>query len=133
MEVKINKEIRDYSESVFFGLSLRQLVFSALAVSVATGLYFLLKGRLGTETLSWVCVLAAAPFAALGFIRYHGMNADELLWTFLRSEVIEPNELPFHAENSYWEALKGIMSPGLKRRKNAEVYKESAGAGKREI
>ena len=42
MEVKINREIRNYTESMFFGLSLRQLVFSALAVAVAVGLYFLL-------------------------------------------------------------------------------------------
>ena len=54
MEVKINKEIRDYSESVFFGLSIRQLVFSSLAIAVAVMLYFLLRGRLGTENLSWV-------------------------------------------------------------------------------
>lgn len=27
MEVKINKEIRNYTESMFFGLSLRQFVF----------------------------------------------------------------------------------------------------------
>ena len=35
MEVKINREIRNYTESVFFGLSLRQCVFSLLAVVVA--------------------------------------------------------------------------------------------------
>ena len=35
MEVKINREIRNYTESVFFGLSLRQCVFSLLAVGVA--------------------------------------------------------------------------------------------------
>ena len=27
MEVKINREIRDYSEAVYFGLNLRQFVF----------------------------------------------------------------------------------------------------------
>ena len=43
MEVKINREIRNYTESMFFGLSLRQLIFSALAVAVAVGLYFLMK------------------------------------------------------------------------------------------
>ena len=32
MEVKINKEIREYSESIFFGLNLRQLIFSLLAM-----------------------------------------------------------------------------------------------------
>ena len=43
MEVKINREIRNYTESMFFGLSLRQLIFSALAVAVAVGLYFLMR------------------------------------------------------------------------------------------
>ena len=75
MEVKINREIRNYTESMFFGLSLRQLIFSALAVAVAVGLYFLMKPYAGTETVSWVCVLGAAPFAALGFFTYHGMAA----------------------------------------------------------
>ena len=75
MEVKINREIRNYTESMFFGLSLRQLIFSALAMAVAVGLYFLLKPYVGTETVSWVCVLGAAPFAALGLFylpRYDG-------------------------------------------------------------
>ena len=56
MEVKINREIRNYTESMFFGLSLRQLAFSLLAVAVAIGLYFGLKPYLGAETVSWVCV-----------------------------------------------------------------------------
>ena len=43
MEVKINREIRNYTESMFFGLSLRQFIFSVLACAVAVGLYFLLK------------------------------------------------------------------------------------------
>ena len=53
MEVKINREIRNYTESMFFGLSMRQCVFSLLAVVVAVGLYFLLKPYVGTETVSW--------------------------------------------------------------------------------
>ena len=70
MEVKINKEIRNYTESMFFGLSLRQFIFSVLACGVAVGLYFLLRPQFGTETLSWVCILGAFPFAAMGFIKY---------------------------------------------------------------
>ena len=37
MEVKINREIRNYTESMFFGLTMRQFVFSLLAVGVAVG------------------------------------------------------------------------------------------------
>ena len=43
MEVKINKEIRDYQEGLFFGLTMRQCVFSVLAIGAAVGTYFLLK------------------------------------------------------------------------------------------
>ena len=54
MEVKIHKEIRNYTESMFLGLSLRQFIFSVLDCGVAVGLYFPLCPRFGTETLSWV-------------------------------------------------------------------------------
>ena len=66
MEVKINREIREYTEAVFFGLSLRQIIFSACALAVAVAGFFLLKPMLGTETTSWICILAAA-FVAVGF------------------------------------------------------------------
>ena len=84
MEVKINKDIRDFSESIFFGLSLRQFIFSILACLVAVVLYFLLKPFFGIETLSWVCILGAAPFAALGFIKYNGMTAEEFVIAFIK-------------------------------------------------
>ena len=74
MEIKINREIRDYSESMFFGLSMRQFFFSLIAIGVAVGIYFGLKPYVGTETVSWMCILGAAPFAALGFIRYRAGN-----------------------------------------------------------
>ena len=77
IETKINKEIRNYTESMFFGLSLRQFIFSVLACGVAVGLYFILRPHFGTETLSWVCILGAAPFALMGFVKYNGMNAEQ--------------------------------------------------------
>lgn len=124
MEVKINKEIRDYTEYMFFGLSFRQLIFSVLACGVAVGLYFLLRPYLGVETLSWVCVLGAFPFAALGFVRYHGMNAEQFLWAWIKSELLVPKRLIFHPENLYYEALRPCIEKhgkeGLKKHgKNA--------------
>ena len=118
MEVKINREIRQYTESMFFGLSLRQFVFSLLAVGVAIALYFFLKPYVGTETVSWMCILGAAPFAAMGFINYHGMTAEQFLITWLRSEMIEPREIRFESNNYYYEAEKDVIAAHEK-----EVYK----------
>ena len=92
MEVKINREIRNYTESMFFGLSMRQFIFSVLACGVAVGLYFILRPYFGVETLSWMCILGAAPFAMLGFITYHGMTAEQFIWAWLRSEMLEPGQ-----------------------------------------
>ena len=127
MEVKINKEIRGYSEVMFFGLTLRQTVFSALAVGVAVLLYFLLRERFGLETVSWVCVLGAAPFAALGFVSYHGMTAEKLLWAWLRSELLEPRQYVCKPQNLYYELMKDSFSTKQKeaRKRHAEKRKEN--------
>lgn len=109
MEVKINKEIRNYTESMFFGLSLRQFIFSVLACGVAVGLYFLLRPRFGTETLSWVCILGAFPFAAMGFIKYNGMTAEQFVWAWIKSEFLMPKKLIFLPDNLYYETMKATI------------------------
>ena len=106
MEVKINREIRNYTESIFFGLSLRQFIFSILACGVAVILYFILKEHLGIETLSWICILGASPFAAIGFISYNGMPAEKLILAWIKSEVLIPSKLSFKSTNFYYEMFK---------------------------
>ncbi len=115
MEVKINKDIREFSESIFFGLSMRQFIFSILACLVAVILYFLLKPFFGIETLSWVCILGATPFAALGFIKYNGMTAEEFVIAFIKSEILMPRHLTFNSQNIYAEDFKGIIDKKLKQ------------------
>ena len=101
-EVKINREIREYTESMSFGLSLRQFIFSVLACGVAVGVYFLGKPLMGLETVSWVCILAAAPFAAMGFFTYNGLTAEQLLVAWFRSQVLMPKALSYGNTNVYW-------------------------------
>ena len=135
MEVKINREIRNYTESMFFGLSLRQFVFSILAVGIAVFLYFVLKPLVGMETVSWMCILGAAPFAAMGFISYHGMTAEQFLWTWLRSEMLEPKEIRFESINLYYEVLRDYIEKSEKGgvdRHDKDVAKSSE-AGQRAV
>ena len=105
MEIKVNKEIRNYTESIFFGLSFRQFIFSALACGIAVLLYFLLRENFSLETLSWVCILGAIPFGILGFVKYNGMNAEEFVVAFVKSEILMPKVLTFEAENIYENML----------------------------
>ena len=127
MEIKINREIRDYTESVFFGLSLRQLIFSVLACGVAVGLYFLLRPIFGLETLSWVCIVGAAPFGALGFVRYNGMSAEQFLWAFIKSSFLMPKALLFKPVNLYAVELEELAKIDRinKRKKTKKVHRKA--------
>lgn len=109
MEVKINKEISDYSESIFFGLNLRQCFFSFIACLVAVGLYFMFIDKLDIELTSWLCMLGATPFAALGFISYQHMNAEQIVVVALRSFLLSRKELIDKPINIYYDMLEDYM------------------------
>ena len=101
LEIRVNKEIQDYKESIFMGLSMRQLIFSALAAGMAVLIYFSFKGLLGTELVSWLCIVGALPFALLGFFRYHGMTFEQFLRAYIRSEFMIPTRIVYRSENLY--------------------------------
>ena len=125
MEVRINREIREYTEAMFFGLSLRQFFFSALACAAAVSVYFLLKPIIGLETVSWVCVLAAVPFAVLGFMRYNGMTAEQFIWAWIKSEILMPKYLCFGEENLYVDMFRySAEERRHRRRKQKEPIDE---------
>ena len=109
MEVKINKEIREYTESLFFGLNMRQCLFSALACIVAVLIYFLFIDKLGMEMTSWLCMLGAAPFAALGFIKYQGMNAEHIVITAWRSFLLSNTQLVSRQINLYYDCMRSYL------------------------
>lgn len=66
------------------GLSLRQLLWSGASVAIAITVYFGLQPVLGQETVSWICIVAAAPFAMAGFFQYDQMT----IWQFLKAVFI---------------------------------------------
>ena len=113
-EIKINKDIRDYTESIFFGLSLRQSIFSIIACIIARGIYFLFNDKLGTEMTSWLCMLGSAPFAALGFIRFQGMYTEDIVKTALYSVLLSSTNLINKPFNLYEELFNTIINQSRK-------------------
>ena len=122
MEIRINKEVRNYQESLFFGLSLRQLLFALLAVAVAVGVYFGLRPVLGNGEIGWVCVLAAFPFALGGFFQYNGMTLERFLLAYIRSEFLFPRRLVFKSDNIYAKALENSTIADRKQLLNGNAF-----------
>lgn len=88
------------------------MLFSMLACGAAVGLYFLLRPYLGLEILSWMCIVGAAPFAALGFVTYHGMTAEQLFLVWIRSELLEPKRIKFTCTTLYYELYRNRKKEG---------------------
>ena len=115
MEVKINREIREYTESMFFGLTLRQFIFTVLAAAASIISYFLLRPVIGIEAVSWVCMLAAVPFAVLGFVKYNWMSAEKFIWAWIKSELLIPKKLCFGNSNMYWVLMHEMKEEKKKK------------------
>ncbi len=122
MEIKVNEDLNNIHESVFFGLSLRQTVCSFLAIICAVGLYFVLSPILGAELVSWFCVIGTVPFACMGFLNYNKMTAEKLFWVWFRFQVLEPKRLLFKPTNLYYEMMKDDFA---KREKEMKKRHES--------
>ena len=112
MEIRINKEIKDYHESLFFGLSTRQFICSVAAVGAAVGIYFGLKNYIDKETVSWLCIVAAAPIAVAGFFNYNGMNFEEFIGAWFRSEFLATGVRKFESTNYLYEIVKEEIDDG---------------------
>ena len=124
MEIRINKEIKDYHESLFMGLSTRQFMCSLGAVGAAVGIYFGLSNVLDKETVSWLCIVCAAPLAAAGFFNYNGMNFEQFVVAYIYSEFICSGVRTYQSENYIYEAYKEVL-------KDVSVRKEKNKKGKK--
>lgn len=105
MEIKINKEIRAYQESIFFGLSMRQFLCSVAAIGLGVIVYFSAKDVLHKGVVSWLCILSAVPVAAAGFITYHGLSLEKFILAWFKSEFMYPQQLFNKADNIYDSCL----------------------------
>lgn len=101
MEIKINREVRDYKESIFFGLSLRQFICVIISCGLAVLIYFLFRDKLGLEITSWLCIIAAIPFILIGFVKYNGMNFEYIVIEFIYSKFLVPSKLYFSSDNFF--------------------------------
>lgn len=132
MERKINKEIREYREAMFWGLTLRQFLFSTLGIGISVGIYFLLRARLGMEAVSWACIFGMLPCAMLGFVTYNKMPAEKFLWAVIKTELLTPKQLIFKPKNLCYALFVCAGQAGHKASGEAEKRRTISSRRKKE-
>ena len=99
-------------------------------MGVAVGIYFGLRPFVGSEEVGWMCILGAAPFAACGFFKYHGMTAEKLAWAWFKSEFLYPKKLVFQSDSLYYKAMEEAIAEGEKPPHKRKSRRPQPPAGK---
>ncbi len=78
IEVRIPEEIEDYKEKIVAGLSVRQLIWSGIAIAVGVPAYLLLNIVIPSWSMYIAMLLVTPPFL-VGFFKKDGYNFETYL------------------------------------------------------
>ncbi len=84
IEVRIPKEITEYQEKILFGLSLRQLISFAIALTTGVTTYLLAAKLWGEDLAGYIVIVEVMPIFAIGFIRINGFTFEKYLSLMIR-------------------------------------------------
>jgi len=79
MVIELNKDIDRYQESVIMGLTIKQLLFSAVSLTAGACMVLILQKYMGLTAAAYVAVPVVAPFAMQGFYSNNGMSFMEVI------------------------------------------------------
>lgn len=79
MIIEINKDIDKYKETVTLGLTVRQLIFSLIALVSGAGIVLLIYPYVGLTVSAYIAIPVVAPIALNGFYSFNGMTFTELM------------------------------------------------------
>jgi hypothetical protein len=111
IEIRIPKEIRTYKEKLFFGLNLRQLICTLIAIVVNVPLYWFGRNIVGADTASWIVIFIAMPLFMIGYFNYNGMTFEQFIKSVIQQELIYPQKRKYVTLNMF-EILSGTKEKG---------------------
>lgn len=116
MEIKINKEIRKYFEQFLLGMSLRNMIFLVAAAITALIVGFNCRGKVGSETLSWIITFVAVPFLLVGFVKIKGMSFEKFVLVYVRTKLMFPKKLTLRNDNIHQIIMEEAINENNKKR-----------------
>jgi hypothetical protein len=122
IEIRIPKEIKNYREKLFFGLTLRQCICAGIALVICVPLYIWGNRFLPQEAVSWAVVLVAVPLMLTGFFRYNDMVFEQFALEVINFYA-SPQKRIFSYEPPFMEFRSTYLSEELSE--EIAVVKES--------
>lgn len=88
-------------DNVIMGLSPRQSLFAGIGLVLGTIVYFVAYKKGYSSDISVLfTALVVIPFAALGFIKYHGLTFEKLVIAMIKQFFLMPKHLVSRVDNA---------------------------------
>lgn len=122
IKADVPQDVTEYKEQLFFGMNSRQLICSVLMIAVAVIIFLVGSKFISTDILVYITIALIAPLAAVGFLKYNGMEFEKIAATVTdfyvsnqrrRMEYL-PEEMQIH------DAVREIYIRRLEENRRAE-------------
>lgn len=112
IEIRIPKEIKNYREKLFFGLTLRQCICAGVALFICVPLYMFGNKFLPQEAVSWLVLIIAAPLMLAGFFRYNDMTFEQFAIEYF-FHIFTPQKRVYSYEPPFMEFRREYLAKEL--------------------
>lgn len=133
MILPINKEIKNYKQKVFFGLTVRRFIFLVIALAVGVITYFSIRNVVPFDIQTWIIGAAVIPVALLGFLEPYGMPLEKFLKILIRNKFLISKHLVFKSDTLYMEIEKEYLKIEKEKSKKQDKSEEVEGDEKKKI
>ena len=79
MYVKVPKEIKDYDEKLFLGLTTPQLIWGGIACATGIVEFIIFKYIISTQIVSWIIIFTVIPIFLIGWQKKDGMQFNKYM------------------------------------------------------
>lgn len=101
IEIPVNREIRSYKETIFYGFTMKQVIFGILGLAAGAVVFLWLPKDLNLSIRTLLGLAAGFPMIALGFLTFNNMTAAELIRVLYNFYLKNPRKYPSVPTNRY--------------------------------
>lgn len=105
MQTSVITDIGEYEENILAGMTVRQLILSAVGIILTAAAYFWVARLFSIQEASYLAIGCGLPCFLFAFAKPHKMSLERFLAIWLESELLSHRKRWYIAENTLYEAV----------------------------
>lgn len=114
MEEKVLKNIFTYQETLFMGMTGRQVGLAVAGVLLVVVTYFATSGEVYSQVASYIGMFCGLPCFLFAFWKPEKMELEKYLWYWIESKLLVPRKRYYKRDNELYDLLWSGMVCGRK-------------------